>query len=171
MNWVPTVHTDRVSASQDLRDLVFGFRVSQAVYVAAELNISDLLAQGRQSTSELARLTGADEDALGRLLRMLAALGVYQEGPPDSFGNTDLGDALRSDHPDRVRDIAAHVGRPYFWNVWGQLLASVRTGENAFEQVQGVGVWEYRDRHPDDQDAFARAMTAMSLPVTTAVAE
>jgi hypothetical protein len=51
------------------------------------------------------------------------------------------------------------------------LLHSVRTGENAFRHVHGVGVWSYRESHPEEQATFDRAMTAMSQGIAQAVAD
>ena len=81
-----------------------------------------------------------------------------------------MGEALRSDHPSRTKDIAANHGRPYFWNAWGHLLESVETGENAFAHLNGRNVWDHRIEHPDDGAAFDKAMTAMTLPAVEAVA-
>src|SRR5262245_30551081 len=99
----------------DVRTMIHAFRVSQAIRVCAELGISDLLADGPRTAAELAAATAADEQSLRRLLRAVAALGLYQEDPSDTFANTDLGTTLRSDHPARLADIARNAGRPYFW--------------------------------------------------------
>jgi hypothetical protein len=64
-----------------LRDLVTGFRVSQALYVAAVLGLSDLLADGPRTTQDLAASTGCREPSLMRLLRALGEIGVYVEQP------------------------------------------------------------------------------------------
>jgi hypothetical protein len=47
----------------------------------------------------------------------------------------------------------------------------VRTGENAFGEVHGVDVWEYRARHPEEGAIFDAAMTAFSRRVNASVAE
>lgn len=155
---------------ESLRALVGGFRLSQAVHVAAVLAISDCLSEGPRTAADLARATEADEVSLRRLMRALAAAGVYREAPADTFANTAMGEALRSDHPSRTKDIAANHGRPYFWNAWGHLLESVETGENAFAHLNGHNVWNHRIEHPDDGAAFDKAMTAMTLPAVEAVA-
>lgn len=155
----------------ELRALINGYQVSQAVHVAAVLGISDLLAEGPLSSTELADRAGCDESALRRLVRALSALGLYTEDPADTFSNAELGAALRSDAPTPARDIATNAGRPYNWDSWGHLLASVRSGDNAFRMLNGTSVWEHRAAHPDDAVAFDRAMTAMTIPVVTAVAD
>lgn len=159
----------RDSATAELRRMVFGFRISQLIRVCAEMQISDAVADGPSTTAQLAAATGSHEATLRRLLRAAAALGLYREDPSDTFANTDLGEALRSDHPAKVCDIAKNVGRPYFWDTWSHLLETVQTGDNTFQRLHGMSVWGHRAVHPDDGAAFDRAMTAMSLGVIDAI--
>jgi hypothetical protein len=143
-------------AAVALRRLVNGFQVSQAIHVAATLGIADLLADGPRSSDELAADTGADEDALYRLLRALAAVGVFREDEDRRFAQTELGEGLRSDASDGIAGWAKFVGRPYSWEAWGQLLHSVRTGENAFRHVHGTDVWRYRAERPEESALRSR---------------
>ena len=63
------------------------------------LGIADLLANGSQSSDALAAATSSHPDALYRLLRALAAVGVFREEPGRRFASTPLGDCLRADAP------------------------------------------------------------------------
>jgi hypothetical protein len=158
-----------MTAAADLRRLVNGFRVSQAIHVAVVLGLADRLADGPRSAAELAAETGCHADSLYRLLRALATVGVFEELDGQRFGPTPMGDALRDESPDSVAGYAAFVGRPYYWQAWSSLLHSVRTGENAFRSVHGQGVWEYRGRHPDESAIFDGAMTSQSRFVVASV--
>jgi hypothetical protein len=79
--------------------IIWGIHSSRAVYAVAELGIADLLVDGPVSSGELARVTGVHPQSLYRVLRLLAALEVFVEVEPGSFGLTALGDRLRSDVP------------------------------------------------------------------------
>ena len=79
-----------------------GFRVSQAIHVAATLGIADLLKDGTRTVEELAKTTGTDAPALSRLLRALASVGVFTE-TEGRIGQTPLSETLRSDAPGSVR--------------------------------------------------------------------
>ena len=70
---------------QELFRLIRGYRVSQALYVVARLGIADLLADGAQDSDELARATGTHPGALYRLLRFLAAAGLFREAAPHAL--------------------------------------------------------------------------------------
>lgn len=155
----------------ELRRLVNGFQVSQALHVAAVLGISDALAEQPQTVEELAATLGAHERSLHRLMRALLSVGIYRRDPDDErFSNTELGEALRSDAPRSLVGWAALVGRPYYWQAWAGLLDSVRTGDNAFASAHGESIWAYRAQRPDEGAIFDRAMTALSGVVADAVA-
>ncbi|MEA2510961.1 MAG: hypothetical protein QOF01_4462 [Thermomicrobiales bacterium] len=152
-----------------LRRLVNGYQVTQAIHVAATLGIADLLVDGPRTSDDLAAVTGTHAGALYRLLRALAALGVFREAEDCSFALTPLGDCLRSDVPESLAGWAAFVGEPYHWQAWGALLHSVRTGENAFRHVHGTDPWTFRARDPGASARFDRAMTSLSRQVIAAV--
>ena len=158
------------SSTATLRRLINGFRVSQALAVAAALGVADLLAGGPRAIDDLAAATATHPDALYQLLRALAAEGVFHEGDGRVFALTPLAEGLRSDAPDSVRDWAIFAGEPTNLGAWGDLLHSVRTGENAFRHIYGVDIWTYRQRDPDLSASFDRAMTALSRPETVVLA-
>ena len=141
-----------------LRRLANGFQVSQAIHVAATLGIADLLTDGARTSDDLAAATGTDARSLYRLLRALAAVGVFREEDGRRFALTELGDGLRSDAPEGIAGWAAFIGRPPYWQAWGDLLHSVRTGESAFRHVHGTDVWTYRAQRPEESATFDRAM-------------
>ena len=131
-----------------LGELANGYRVTQALYAATVLGIPDLLAGAPRTAAELAAATGTDATALARLLRALAAAGVFHEEAADRFSLAPLGEPLRSDAPDSLAGWLAFVGRPHHWETWGHLLDSVKSGENAFKRLHGVDVWTYRSGPP-----------------------
>jgi hypothetical protein len=152
-----------------LRRLANGYQVTQAIHVAAVLGVADLLANGPHVSEDLAVACGASPDALYRLLRALASVGILREDDGRRFALTPLGDCLRTDAPEPVGWWAAFVGEPYHWQAWAALEYSVRTGENAFRHVHGTDSWTFRRDHPELNTSFDRAMTSLSRQVSTAV--
>jgi hypothetical protein len=145
----------------DLRTLASGYQISQALYVAATLGVADRLADGPKTSDELAREVDAHPDALYRLLRALASVGVLTELDDRTFELAPLGEGLR-DVPGSLHGWVAFIGRPPIWQAWGDLLNSVRTGENAFRRVHGMSPWEYRAQHLDESRIFDKAMHAIT---------
>jgi len=160
---------DSRTAAFELIRMVNEYRVSQAISVAAMLGLADHIKDGTRTAAELARLTKTHPRALYRLLRALAAAGIFHEADDGRFSLTPLGGALRSNAEHSAAPWAAFVGRPYYRQAWSDLLYSIETGKNAFRHAHGKGVWEYRAGHPEESAIFDRAMAANSRGVAAAI--
>ena len=145
-----------------LRALVNGFMASQAVHAFTLLGVADLIGTGRRPAGELAEATGANPQALYRLLSALAAMGILDEDDDRSFALTPLGDGLRSDAPGSMAGWVELIGTPNFWQNWGQLSDSIRTGQTGWQLRHGVDAWTYREQHPDAGRVFDRAMMSLT---------
>ncbi|HKS30725.1 MAG TPA: methyltransferase [Pyrinomonadaceae bacterium] len=138
--------------------MIYGFMLSQAVYVAAQLGLPDILKDGPRSSEQLACATGTDAASLYRVLRALAAVGVFEETEPNQFSLTPMGETLRSDAQGSLRPLAVCMGGQCNWQAWGDILHSVKTGESAFEHVFGTGFFQHLERHPDNAKMFLESM-------------
>jgi hypothetical protein len=141
--------------------MMFGYKTTQALYVAAKLGVSDHLVSGPKSVEELAREVGANHKALLRLMRHLAALGVFKQDESKKFSLTPLGELLRNDGVESMRYAAIYAGEENY-KATGELLHSVRTGETAFNHLYGKGHFDWLGDHPDESSTFNKAM-AQSL--------
>jgi hypothetical protein len=160
-----------LDAAAELHRLLNGFQVTQAIHVAAVLGVADQLDHEPRPVHDIAAEVGADADALDRLLRALAALGVFREHEGRRYSLSSMGACLRSDSAHPVRPYAVFAAQKHQWDAWGALLHSVRTGENAFRAVHGVSSWEYRARDPAQNAIFNAAMTGNSRRIDAAVAQ
>jgi SAM-dependent methyltransferase len=143
-------------------EIVTGHFRAQAVCVAAKLGIADLLKEGRKRADELSRATGANRDALYRLLRALASLGIFAEDPDGLFQLTPLAETLRSDSPNSIRGAALLGAESFHWNSWTNLTHSIMTGESAFEHVHGMEMFQYLSRHPEEAAIYNNWMSRRS---------
>ncbi len=138
------------------------FWQSRALYVAARLDVAGMLADEALSSAELASRCQVQEDALFRLLRMLAALGVFSEVAPGHFRNNALSDCLRRDNPQCVRDMILVHNSPELSLPWLHTLEEgIRTGKPPFALQFGAELFEYMDTHPEFDHLFSRAMDAV----------
>ena len=151
-----------------LQQLVNGYRVTQMLSVVAKLGIADQLEGGPRGVEELAATTGAHSDALYRVLRTLASIGVFEEAEPRRFALTPLADQLRTAHPNSFRSMATYQGDESY-RAWGDLLYSVMTGAPAFDHVYGAANFSYLSQHPGASARFNQAMSANSRRVASAV--
>ena len=162
--------TDRQEVSpRIILDLINGKRRAQAVCVAAELGLADILKDGPRSTAEIASIADVSEDAVYRLLRALASLGLFSSLPGRRFALTPLGAYLRSDVPGSLRGAARFAGHDVTWRPWGDLAYSVRTGTPAFVHIFGMRSFDYYTQHPDVAAIVNDAMTAVTTTESTAI--
>jgi hypothetical protein len=152
-----------------LVDMASTFMVTRALMVAAELGVFDLMADGPRPVEELAAATGSQAPSLRRLLRLLAAGGALTEVEPGSFGTTELGACLASDHPVSMRSLFRMINGPLLGFAIDGVDHTVRTGERAEEKVLGMALFEFLAKHPEQGALFDAAMTDFGRQFTGAV--
>lgn len=157
--------------NMELLQLIIGKWVNQAIYAAAELGIADRLKDGPRPSAEVSRDCGADGDAIYRLMRALANIGVLEEREGRAFALTPIGQFLRSDVPGSLRGFARFTAYEPTWKAWGETVHSVRTGEPGFERAFGENLFDWYAKHLDESAVFDDAMTAISSTESAAVAE
>ncbi len=159
------------SNTNALGRLIVGYRVSQALCVAAKLGIADLLSDGPRHIDDLAAATGTHARSLYRLLRVLASEGVFTEQGDGRFALTPVAESLRSDVAGSLRTRAMFDGMPGAWGAWGALLHSVRSGESAIEHSSGQDFFGYLKSHPDEAKIFNEVMAAQTSAAARAILE
>jgi hypothetical protein len=145
-----------------------GYWVSQALYVAAKLGIADLLKSGSKSCSELASSAGVHAQLLYRVMRALASVGVFAEKEQGYFTLTPLAACLQSDIPGSMRALVIMWGEEHYQG-WRDILYSLRTGENAFEHLYGMPLFQYYAQNPEAGKIFDQAMTSISSVENAAI--
>ena len=145
-----------VTPNAELVQMAMSYARSRMLCAAARLGVADALGDEVRSVDELAETCHADGDALYRLLRALASIGVTEETPPRHFRLTPLGRPLRKDVP--------HSAWPavVFWSdlladSWTLLTECVRTGKPA-SQVRDPSVPSRWAQDPDAGSIFRAVM-------------
>jgi SAM-dependent methyltransferase len=152
-------------SSQQLMKQMIGGWITQAIYVASYLGIADLLADGPQKAEELAEQTNTHCGALYRVLRALASVGIFSEDSDCRFSLTPLAESLRSDVPDSLRSFGIMLGAELYQS-WGNLLYSVRTGEQGFQKSFGVPFFQYMTEHPERHSIYDASMMVHGIAET-----
>jgi hypothetical protein len=139
-----------------MQQLLSGFQISQALYVIAELGVATELLDGPRRVEDLASNTGAEPDALRRIIRLLASLGVFRTDG-DTVEITDLGRTLADGPVDSVRGIARYWMKTHY-APFGNLLHTARTGETAATALLGRPFFEWINDSPHLTDVQNTAM-------------
>jgi SAM-dependent methyltransferase len=160
-------NTKELYSAETAPELMFGLLrarvLSSAICTAAELGVADHLANGPVHVSALASATGSHENSLYRLLRCLAAAGIFEETDKGRFSHTPLSETLRSSSTNSLRALAVMDGEEWFTRTVDGLTHSVRTGGSAFDQIHGMGWVEYLREHPESSAIFNAGMEASTV--------
>ncbi|MBR0740604.1 hypothetical protein JQ581_27095 [Bradyrhizobium liaoningense] len=149
--------------------LIGGYRISQALRVAVELGIPDLLVAGARHCDDLAATTRSHAPTLYRLLRFLAGAGLLNETAPKQFALTPLGSTLRADVPGSICPVVRLWLDESHWQSWSHLLHSVQTGQHAFNHAHGMGVFDYLRKNAGLSAIFNATMTTSSARLAAAL--
>jgi hypothetical protein len=128
-----------------------------AVRVAATLRIADHIDAGINDPDRLAAATGADAQALVRLMRFLVIRDVFQEPEPGHYALTSVSQRLRTGTPLQAwLDLEGAGARMEL--SYTDLLYSVRTGTAAWEHFYGKPMWEDLAGQPELDASFNQLM-------------
>jgi 2,7-dihydroxy-5-methyl-1-naphthoate 7-O-methyltransferase len=133
-----------------------------AVRAAATLRLPDLVAEGADTTSDLATRSETDPDALNRLMRHLQILGLFCTTADDRWELTELGELLRDDHPLRMRralDQTNQYLRKVDQSAYG-VLAAVRAGGTVWDRLHGLSFWDDVAANPELGRGFGELMAS-----------
>lgn len=138
----------------------------------ARLGIPDHLASGPLTSAELAAAVRADADAVARLARAGASLGLLDEPSQGRYSLTEMGKCLMTG-PGSLRNFAIMHAEPGQTRPLEHLSEAIATGRPAARAALGQDIWDYYRDHPGEGDRFAGAMTGLSAdlapPVTAAL--
>jgi len=144
--------------------MVMGGWIARTISDISRLNIPDVLKkQGAMSAADLvAGGIAANADALERVMRTCASVGVLTEDARGRFGPTPLSDVLTADSPVSVKVLAQETGGLWL-KLWTALADAIRTGQPQARQVVGAEWWDYLRANPNEMETFGEAMKSNSL--------
>jgi hypothetical protein len=138
--------------------LLRGFQVSRMLRLVADLGVADRIApDGRVVLDELAAACGVRPQPLVRVLRALAAFGVFGAAADGSVAHTPRSRLLRTDTPNSLHHAARFWTEPGPWKAWGELDVAL-TGEVPYEAAWGMGRFEHLRANPEAARIFDAMM-------------
>src|SRR5439155_6452137 len=148
-----------------LFDLIQSHRVTAVIYVAAKLGIAELLRDGPKSLDALAKATGADRDALGRLLTGLSTVGICVRADDERYSLTETGTALDGAADHSAKSWAIFEGE-MLSKSWNGLFESIMTGKTAAQLLGLNNSFDLMSRTPENVRVFNAAMADLTRLVT-----
>lgn len=150
-----------LQAAQDAVELITGGWRAQCLYTAVKLGIPDLVAAGRNTDAALAEATGAKEEGVHRLMRLLVAMEVFTGNGTAGYQNTPVSTVL-TDSSDSLRNMCLLYGEE-FYTAWQHSTESISTLTAGFEIAFGEPLYQYLSHHEDASERFQLAMKAGNL--------
>jgi SAM-dependent methyltransferase len=147
----------------ELRNLFYESVIFQCVYAAANAGIADVLSSDPKSSDDIAEATGNNPDAIYRLMRALAGIGIFRETSERMFKLTPKAELLQESHPASLRPIALLTGGHFYRGPWGNIMYSIETGGSSFEYTFKRDIFSYTKEHEDAMNLFQRALTAFTI--------
>jgi len=148
-------------AHDKLREMIVAGWMTQAIRVAADLGIAELLQSGPRPVTDLATSLDVNATALRQLLRALCSLDLCVEERDGAFRITEMGALLGKDAPNSLHHWAKWFGSRG-WPLWGELGYSVRTGASARSLLQGSKGFEHLEQDPEAAQMFHRALVELT---------
>jgi hypothetical protein len=139
--------------------LVFGKQLTASLAAMARLGVADHMGTEPVPVEELAGKVGAHAPSLFRVMRMLASMGVFREGPDRSFALTPVGEFLRTDAPASLRYIAMMLGDEWTLRGYEHMVDCIRTGGDGLTKAYGKQIFDLLAECPEQSETFQRAMT------------
>ncbi|MEE3502504.1 methyltransferase [Acidiphilium acidophilum] len=148
----------------DARRLLFGavdgLILAQMVGAACEVGLADALgAEELAPVGALAPRLGCDEGVLFRLVRALAAQGIFTIDAGRMVGHSEASRLLRRDDARSLAWFMRYWTMPSIWGAWGGLSHCVRTGAASFPAANGRAFFEHMDAHAEDHRVFSSLMS------------
>ncbi len=148
-----------------LFDLIQSHRVTAVIYVAAKLGLAELLRDGPRALGELAKATGADERALGRLLTALSTVGICSLTGEGRYALTEVGVHLDAATDQSFKGWAIFEAE-MLSKSWNGMLESVMTGKTAAQLMGLNNSFDLMARSPENVVLFNAAMADLTRLVT-----
>jgi precorrin-6B methylase 2 len=163
-----SVRRPLTAESWRLAELADGYLTTQLLYVAARLDLAEVLAEGPATGPAVAAAVHADPDVVTRILRGLCPPDVFAEDADGRFSLGPLGEYLRDGVPGSQRGPILVRGGLYY-PVAQALLDAATTGANAFQQTYGQRFFDHLDSVPAHRELFEAAMAGRAAHEAAAV--
>lgn len=142
----------------DIAVLIRAFQLSRMLSVAAGLGIADHINDHPVPVKDLARMCGTHSGMLLRMLRALAAFGIFSVDNNVQVSHSPASRLLRRDSNPTLHYAARYWTMHSNWAAWEKLEHTIRTGEPAFESTFNMPNFEYLKLHPEEAELFNRFM-------------
>ena len=141
-----------------------GFNLSKALYLACKFEFADYLHSGPLSVEQIAGLAHTAPGETERVLKYLAARGVFERAGDRTYANTATSDYLRRTHPQSVWPVIVHFDFVARATV-GYAAVLQGSPKAAFQEAfdTDLSVWDYIALPENREEKEAGDLAMMSV--------
>jgi len=150
------INTGQLTPEQELAKIMTGPWRAQCLYVAAKLEIADLISRGIVDDTSLSVHTGINADRIQRLMRFLVAFGLFQRDSLNNYSNTSASLKLVK-QDDSMRDTILLYGEEMY-RCWANLHAVLSSEHSGFEIEYSQDFYTYLEQHGETARRFQRTL-------------
>lgn len=142
--------------------LLSGYAFSQAIFLANEFRLADLLGDEKKSITQLSSEADVNESILSRLMQVLASVNIFEETNEGYYQNNESSQFLRSNHADSLNALVTHFSQDYIQSPIRHLSHTLKTGEPAFVKAFNSSIIDYFSSNSNASRLFNDAMAQVS---------
>lgn len=159
-----------ISARYQLNDIFCNAWLSHAISAIVQHKIPDLFIDKPMHIDELSRTSGLHAPSLYRVMRALAANGIFVETRIGEFKQNDVSLLLKSDGADSWAAMAQMWNHPSCIQAWLSFPKCLEDGRSGIEHAFGKPLYEHLDETEGATKAFADAMISNSAQASGSIA-
>jgi len=160
-----------IFARYKLNDIFCTAWLTHAVSAVVQHKIADLLGDKPTRIDEMASQSGLHAPSLYRVMRALAANGIFVETRIGEFKHNDVSLLLKTNSPDSWAAMASMWNHPSCIQGWLNFSDCLKDGRSGIEHAFGKTLYEHLDETEGATKAFADAMISNSAQASLAIAK
>lgn len=159
-----------INARYKLADIFCQAWLSHAVTAVVKHKIADLINEKPLHINTLSDLSSLHKPSLYRVMRALAANGIFVESRPGEFVHNEISLLLRSQHQESWAAMALMWNHSICLSAWQNFSQSLSDGRSGVEHATGKSLYPALNETPGATEAFAKAMISNSVQASHAIA-
>lgn len=151
-------------------DIFSAVWLSEALVACTRLGVPEALDGAPVAADRLAGKVGVKPELLYRLMRALAANGIFEELPERHFRHNPMSRQLRADHPYSYKPMVQLWGHPTVRRSWERLHQSLASGNSGIREATGRTLYDQLNQDAELAHVFNHAMISNSSHPSQALA-
>jgi len=140
--YIDNAQPEAESSLSALRKIIYGYKKKQALFVAANLELANILSNGPTNADEIAKATSVNSRSSYHLRRLLISINIFFVKRNNEFHLNPTGKSLLTGSSDSLRDTIL-AKRDEGYQAGGSLLSSLKTRKHPFYHTFKMSFYRY----------------------------